>query len=417
MNTPFKNYLVRLEAAAKTLNLRNEVREKLSRPDNIIETTIEVETSKGGQKFPAYRVQFSNARGPYKGGIRFHPDADLDEVKALAAAMALKCATVGIPFGGAKGGVTFDPKAYTKEDIEVVSRAWAKSMMPHIGVDKDIPAPDVYTDGTIMAYVLDEYEKATGKSEPGVITGKPLSLGGSLGRDTATAQGGVYVLEQAIRAYKLKGKRVIVQGFGNAGANIAKILHGKGFKVVGLSDSKSAIVSKKGIDPVEVEAAKGERGTVADYYKDAAKLKKDGARILSNEELLEAETDILIPAALDNQIRGDNASRIKAKIVLELANGPTTPEADAILRDRGVVVVPDVLANAGGVTVSYFEWVQNRTGLYWTEKEVAEKLRPVMTNGFKEVFAVSRAKKVTLRDAAFLVAIRRMADALEARGV
>lgn len=409
-NTPFANYINRITKAGELLALSQEEVLALSTPDNVIEHDITIERDNGEKAtLPAYRVQFNNARGPYKGGIRFHPLADLDEVKALAAAMAIKCAVVGIPMGGGKGGVTFDPKTFSKKEIERVSRAWARAMAPHIGVDRDIPAPDVYTTPEIMSYMLDEYEKVVGRSEPGMITGKPIPLGGSLGRGIATAQGGMFVLEELIQVLgkNRNDMRVVVQGFGNAGYTMASILHKMGYIIVGVSDSKNAIYNTEGIDPEHVLKIKEEKGSVADV---------SNVQVLTNEELLVADCDILIPAALDNQLRIDNAGDVKAKIIIELANGPTTPEADAIFAEKGIILVPDVLANAGGVTVSYFEWVQNRQGYYWSEEEVETKLHPIMKKALQDIWMFSKEKNISLRDGAFALAVKRIVDALKLRG-
>lgn len=409
--TPFKNYSVNVEKAVALLGLPRDFVKKLTTPNRIIDKKISVTMDSGKKKtFQAYRVQFNNARGPYKGGIRFHPDADLDEVKALSAAMAVKCAVVGIPLGGGKGGVTCDPKNLSFREIEKISRAWAKVMTPFIGANKDIPAPDVYTNGQVMAYVLDEFEKITGKSEPGLITGKPISLGGSLGRDTATADGGAFVLDQLVKelGFNKKDLKVAVQGFGNAGATIAKILKSEGYKIVALSDSTGGIYNPNGLNPETLEVAKREKGSLQAAAGEAKRI--------TNEEILASDCDILIPAALDGVIHKDNAGSIKARIILELANGPTTPEADEILNLKGVTLVPDVLANAGGVTVSYFEWVQNTQNWYWTAKEVKERLKPIMIKSFEEVWNLSKAKKISLRDSAFAIGIGRIAEAMKSRG-
>jgi glutamate dehydrogenase/leucine dehydrogenase len=408
-NTPFANYITRVEKAGEVLGLSTAEVAALSTANNILEKDIEITRDNGAKEtLKAYRVQFNNARGPYKGGIRFHPAADLDEVKSLAAAMAIKCAVVGIPLGGGKGGVAFNPKEYSKKEIEQVSRAWARAMADYIGVDKDIPAPDVYTDGKVMSYILDEFEKINKRSEPGLITGKPLSIGGSEGRGTATAQGGAYVLAELLKVMgDTSKKRVAIQGFGNAGAHMANILHGMGHTIVAVSDSKNGIYNAEGLDPEKVMKVKMEKGSVADFT---------GAQVISNEELLTCDCDILVPAALDNQIREDNAGNIKAKIIIELANGPTTPAGDKILTDKGIILIPDVLSNAGGVTVSYFEWVQNRMGYYWTEEEVLEKLHPIMKKSFAEVWMMSKEKNLTPRDAAFAVAVKRIVEAMRDRG-
>lgn len=413
--TPFKNYQTNVAKVANILGLSDDDVKKLSTPNRIIKKKISIKLDNGKKKsFEAYRVQFNNARGPYKGGIRFHPEADIDEVKALAAAMAVKCAVVGIPLGGAKGGVTCDPKKLSAGELERISRAWGKVMAPHIGANKDIPAPDVYTTGQTMAYVLDEFEKFHGRSEPGMITGKPMSLGGSLGRDTATADGGAIVLRAILAAQNNKGViRLVIQGFGNAGATMAKIFYGQpNFKIVGLSDSRGGIYSAEGLDPNAVLKAKGAKGSVQDFASGKSNVKK-----ISNEELLTCDCDVLVPAALDGVLTKENAAAVKAKIVLELANGPTTPEADEILAKRKVTVLPDVLANAGGVTVSYFEWVQNTAGFYWTAEEVRVKLEPIMAKSFEEIWKIARDKKVTLREAAYILGIGRIVQAMKDRGL
>ncbi|KKR40617.1 MAG: Glutamate dehydrogenase [Parcubacteria group bacterium GW2011_GWB1_41_6] len=411
-NTPFQNYLKNLEKAAKILGLEEKYYQALKIPYRIIEKKIKIATDQGEEKeFNAYRVQFNNARGPYKGGIRFHPQADIEEVKALAAAMAIKTAVVNIPLGGAKGGVKINPKDFSETDIEKVARAWAREFSPYIGKDKDIPAPDIYTNPQIMAYMLDEFEKIVGHSEPGMITGKPLELGGSQGRNQATAQGGVYVLEELIKVLglKLEGLKIVVQGFGNAGYYVAILLYNLGCKIIAVSDSQGGIFKADGLNPEEVNRTKMEQGSVINFQ-------KQGIEKISNNEILELECDVLVPSALDNVIAKDNADKIKAKIVLELANGPTAPEADEVLFKKGLIVLPDVLANAGGVVVSYFEWVQNNSGFYWSEKEVLEKLQPIMVGAFKKVWNLSKEKNISLREAAFALAIGRIVKAMELRG-
>lgn len=408
-NTPFENIKKRIETAGQALGLDASMKKILLTPEYIIEKTLEVETAYGKESFPAYRVQFNNARGPYKGGIRFHHEADLQEVSALAAGMAIKCAVVGIPLGGAKGGVTIDPKKYNEIDLEKISRAFAREMAPYIGVDKDIPAPDVYTNAQVMAWMLDEYEKVIGKNEPGVITGKPIVLGGSLGRDTATAQGGVYILHEYLSHVEgsVKPKKVVVQGLGNAGYTVAKLLHEAGHTIVGVSDSSGGVWSEGGFDPKLVM-----------QNKEAGKKLGDGLKLnsVTNDELLLLPCDILVVAALDNQLREDNADKVRAKIVLELANGPTTPEADAVFENKGIIVIPDVLANAGGVTVSYFEWVQNRQQYYWSLEDVNVRLEKIMTDSLKEVFKYQKKHIVSLRSASYLLAVSRLAEATKLRG-
>ncbi len=408
-NTPFENIKKRIESAGQILGLDEATKKILLTPENIVETNLEIETSRGKESFPAYRVQFNNSRGPYKGGIRFHHEADLAEVSALAAGMAIKCAVVGIPLGGAKGGVTINPKNYTEADLEKVSRAFARVMAPHIGVDKDIPAPDVYTNGQVMAWMLDEYEKVIGKNEPGVITGKPIVLGGSLGRDTATAQGGVFVLEEYLKHIEgsVKPKKVVVQGLGNAGYTAAEILHKGGHTIIGVSDSSGGVWSEAGFDPALVMKNKEEGKKLGDGLK---------LNSVTNEELLLLPCDVLVVAALDNQLRADNAGEVKAKIILELANGPTTPEADTIFESKGIIAIPDVLANAGGVTVSYFEWVQNRQQYYWQLPEVQDKLKTIMVNSLHEVMNYQKKYMTSLRSASYLLAVGRLAEASKLRG-
>lgn len=423
MKTPFTTYKENLREASSVLGLSEADIRKLETPDRILEKTIRITRDSGEETaLPAYRVQFNNARGPYKGGIRFHPAADLEEVQALAALMAVKCAVVGIPLGGAKGGVTFDPKIYSKGEIERISRAFVREFSAHLGPDIDIPAPDVYTNPEIMAYMLDEYETISGASSPAMITGKPLSIGGSLGREAATSQGGAYVLEE-LREKLGKSRaqmRIAVQGFGNVGYHSARILHEMGYTIVALADSKGGIASEKGINPNLIYEAKHQGDSITSLYCEASvcdseKLTADSVRILTPEQVLAVECDVLIPAALDGVITGENAKDIQARVVLELANGPTTPEADAILEERGVLVVPDVLANAGGVTVSYFEWIQNRTGDRWSEKQVLEKLQPSMVEAFGAVWAMHTEKNLSLRMASFAVGISRILEAMHYR--
>ena len=421
--SPFEQIQSHIEKAAQALSLTDAEIEKLLTPYAVHKTKLNVETKKGKEIFEAYRVQFNNARGPYKGGIRFHHEANEDEVKALALAMAVKCAVVDIPLGGGKGGVVINPKEYDDDDIEKVARAYTRAMAPHIGVDQDIPAPDVYTNAQIMSWMLDEYEKITGKSEPGMITGKPIELGGSLGRNSATAQGGVYVLEEHVSNANIDrtSLRVAIQGFGNAGATMAKLLHDLGYRVVAVSDSKGTLYNPNGIDPIAVEKAKDERKAVTGLYCvgtvcDMEAMQRDGAEVMSAEAVLEVDCDVLIPAALDNAIRADNVGNVKATIIVELANNPITPEADATLFERGVTVIPDVLANAGGVTVSYFEWVQNRQQYYWSEQEVMVKLKEIMMRAFEPIALDASEKRISLREASYTLAVERIITAMRLRG-
>lgn len=407
--TPFEQIKLHVSKAADVLSLSESEKTRLLLPYAEHEAELTVETEFGKENFLSYRVQFNNARGPYKGGIRFHHEANRDEVSALAMAMAVKCAVVDIPLGGGKGGVVIDPKKYSEEDLEKVARAYTRAMGPYLGVDKDIPAPDVYTNAKIMAVILDEFEKIVGHSEPGMITGKPLELGGSVGRNTATAQGGLYVLEEYYQSQKdsLVGKRVAIQGFGNAGAVIASLLQDGGAIVVAVSDSKGTIHNQAGLHIEALKQVKHEHGHVTALT--------NGEK-LSPEAIYEIEADIFIPAALDNSVTLYNQAMIKASIILELANNPVTPEADKALFERGVLVIPDVLANAGGVTVSYFEWVQNRQQFYWNESEVNDRLKTIMTKAFKEVQMEASAKGSTLRESAYILGIERIVTAMRLRG-
>jgi glutamate dehydrogenase/leucine dehydrogenase len=423
-STPYTRFQTTLENVFEKIDLSAAERKLLNTPQAIHRDEIEIKRDNGKKEtFPAFRVQFNNARGPYKGGIRYHPDADLDEVKALAALMAIKTAVVGIPFGGGKGGVQCNPKELSKREVQEISRAYVRAFGKHLGADIDCPAPDVNTTPDIMAWMRDEYEKMTHTYAPAMITGKPLAYGGSLGRDTATARGGFFILQELTDRDALDPSelRVAIQGFGNAGAHMAHLLHGAGYTVVAVSDSQGGIYSSEGIDPVRIEKYKRKTGSVAgEYCKgsvcDIERMKMDGVRKISNEELLELPCDILIPAALDNVITDGNAKKIRAKLIIELANGPTTPEADAILEKRRVKIIPDVLANAGGVTVSYFEWVQGRSGEQWTAERVDLDLKRAMLAAFRAVRRTAYREKMTYREAAFAVGLRRIVEAMRVRG-
>lgn len=413
-NNPFEQVSEHISVAAKTLTLANTTLAKLLKPNFVRKDNLVIETSAGTQTFEAYRVQYDNARGPYKGGIRFHPQADESEVTALAATMAVKCAVVDIPFGGAKGGVVCDPKKMTLEDTEAVARAYTKVFSKYLGPDTDIPAPDVYTTPQIMAWMLDEYETMQGKNVPAFITGKPVALGGSLGRDTATAQGAVYVLEEYIKKndMNLAGLKVAIQGFGNAGATMAKLLYGHGCIIVAVSDSKGSLISEHGIDPLALEEFKSQGKSVVDFKTTQAGDYTDS----SSEAVLFVPCDVLIPAALDNVINLSNVEKVSAISIFELANNPVSTEAEEVLLKRNVDVIPDVLVNAGGVVVSYFEWVQNRQQWYWDEKTIRERLDEKMRLAFSQVFD-KKTLKTSYREAAYLLGIERIAKALELRGV
>ncbi|HYE23029.1 MAG TPA: Glu/Leu/Phe/Val dehydrogenase [Candidatus Paceibacterota bacterium] len=411
----FQYFQEHVSNAAKVLSLTSERAELLMTPDRVLRANLSIRMDDGSTaSFPAYRVQFNNARGPYKGGIRFHPEADEDEVSALAAMMAVKCAVVGIPLGGAKGGVAVDPKKLSKDEIHALARAYVRAFAEHVGPDQDIPAPDVYTNPEIMGVMLDEYEHIVGRSAPGMITGKPLSLGGSLGRDTATADGAIAVLKSLMQDRGLDPKtlRAGVQGAGNAGAQAAHLLYSMGMKVTALADSKGTLLVSDGMDVESVLAVKEAEGSVIH----AAPLQNEEGKILPADAVIIEGCDVLVPSALEEQITESNAKEVRAGIVLEVANGPTTPAADTILASEGVVVVPDVLANAGGVTVSYFEWIQNRTGHYWTRGEVKERLEGVMTKAYRDVADIAAERGITLREAAYVLGIERIDEAVRARG-
>ncbi|HEX9044364.1 MAG TPA: Glu/Leu/Phe/Val dehydrogenase [Candidatus Limnocylindrales bacterium] len=399
------------DLAADKLNLDPGLRRVLREPRRELTVHFPVHMDDGSvQVFTGFRVQHNLGRGPAKGGIRYHQDVSLDEVKALAMWMTWKCAVVGIPYGGGKGGVIVDPKKLSTKELEGLSRRFFTEISVLVGPERDIPAPDVNTTPQIMSWFMDTYSMHVGYTVPGVVTGKPISLGGSEGRNEATARGAVFTVVEAARelGLDLRGARVVVQGFGNAGSIAARLMAAEGSKVLAVSDSQGGIHNPNGLDIERVVAWKSEHGTVLGF---------PGAREVSNAEVLEIECDVLIPAALENQITAANAENIKAKIVAEAANGPTTPEADEILARRGIFLIPDILCNAGGVTVSYFEWVQDLNRDHWSEDVVNAKLREIMVRSFGEVIAMSRREQVHMRTAAYLVAVKRVADATALRGL
>lgn len=407
----YQEAVKQLEKAAECFKINEKILQTLKDPEKVLEADLEVKLDSGvKKKFKAFRVQHNSALGPTKGGIRFHPDVCLDEIEALAFWMTWKNAILALPYGGSKGGVACNPKELSKNELEKISRAYVKAFYKDLGPDKDIPAPDVYTDKQTMAWMSDEYDKLVGKHVPGAFTGKPVVLGGSEGREKATAQGGVYVLEEIVKkkGWGSKEITVAIQGFGNAGSFAAKILHELDYKIVAVSDSKGGAYSRRGIYPFEIQKHKDKTGSVVGA---------EGTTKISNEELLELNVDVLIPAALENQITKENADKIKAKVILELANGPVTREADQILNRKGILVVPDILANAGGVTVSYFEWVQNRMGYFWEEDEVLAKLKKKMVEATKSIWEYQERYCADLRTAAYLVGIKRLSQALSYRGV
>ncbi|MGE4371441.1 MAG: Glu/Leu/Phe/Val dehydrogenase [Xanthobacter sp.] len=407
-----ENALVRLDEAASHLTIDPDVIEKLKFPRETTKVRLMIRMDDGSRKsFLAWRCRYDDTRGPTKGGIRFHPDATDDEVETLAFWMTFKCAVMNLPYGGGKGAVQVDPRRLSKAELERLSRAYMQAFSRIIGPDRDIPAPDVYTNAMIMGWMADEYAQIVGRAEPAVITGKPIALGGSLGRGDATARGGFYLVRHLAEDLGLsKTMRVAVQGFGNAGQHIASLLAGDGHKIVAVSDSAGMVYSPEGLHVDMLLEAKANGLSVA------STAGKGGHELISHSELVSVDCDLLVPAALENMINAKNAESVKAKLVLELANGPVTPEADDILAKKGVVVLPDILANAGGVTVSYFEWVQNRQGYYWTEEEIHDRLRTITEREGRAIWNVSREKNVTMRTAAYVHALGRLAEAIEAHG-
>ena len=414
----YQDALDKLREAAKLGKIPPLVLELLKKPNKEINVFFPVKLDNGKTEiFKGYRVQHNNWRGPYKGGIRYHPMVNLDEIRALALWMTIKCAVVDIPFGGAKGGVEVDPKKLSRSELEALTRAYTKAIALDIGPTYDVPAPDVNTNAQIMGWMRDEYWKVTQDDSFNVVTGKEIKSGGIEGRDEATGLGGYLVLSGLMRKIKLpKNPTVAIQGFGNVGSNIAKYLFKNGFRIVALSDSKGGIYLNKGqFDVVAVIKCKKEGGSIAGCYCVNSvcgygnKLKFDG-RDVTNEEILELPVDILIPAALENVIGVKNAAKIKAKVVLEMANGPTTSKADKILSKRGTWVIPDILANSGGVTVSYFEWKQNNEGQKWDKPEVTRELTRIMNKAFVEVWQIAQDQKVSFRQAAYILALKRIAS-------
>jgi glutamate dehydrogenase (NAD(P)+) len=407
----FKIAQSQIDRAAKKMQLDPEVHLLLREPMRELQVSIPIKLDDGTPKvFRGFRIQYNDARGPGKGGIRYHPEETVDTVRALACWMTWKCATVDIPLGGAKGGIICDPKSMSSQELERLSRAYVDRVGMILGPEKDIPAPDVYTTPQIMAWMMDEYSKLRGYNTPGVITGKPIELGGSLGRGDATARGGLITLREAAKYLKLDlaKARVAIQGYGNAGsygASLTKDLEGS--TIVAVSDSKGGIYNPKGLDPAAVLRHKQKTGSVVNF---------PGSKFISNEELLELDVEVLYPSGLELVITEKNAANIKAQVVAELANGPTTPEADEILHKKGVFVIPDFLCNAGGVTVSYFEWVQNLYNHYWELEEVHQKLTRKMIKAFHDVLEISQKERVDMRTAAYILAMSRVVEAMKLRG-
>lgn len=398
-----------IKEALDKLGYPEQVYELLKEPIRVLTVRIPVRMDDGSVKvFTGYRAQHNDAVGPTKGGVRFHPDVTLDEVKALSIWMSIKCGIMDLPYGGGKGAIKCDPRKMSFRELERLSRGYVRAISQIVGPTKDIPAPDVFTNSQIMAWMLDEYSRIREFDSPAFITGKPLVLGGSRGRETATAKGVTFCIREAAkkRGINLEGARVIVQGFGNAGGYLAKFMHDAGAKVIAISDAYGALYDPDGLDIDYLLDRRDSFGTVTTLFKNT----------ISNKEMLELDCDILVPAAVANQITKENAPNIKAKIIVEAANGPTTYEATKILTERGILLVPDVLASAGGVTVSYFEWVQNNQGYYWSEEEVERKLEEMMVRAFENVYQTAQSRKVDMRLAAYMVGVRKMAEAARFRG-
>lgn len=409
MNDPFQNVLEQLNQVQKLIKIDPNIFAQLQSPQRVLEISIPVRMDNGSIKvFIGYRSQFNDARGPFKGGIRFHPGVNVSEVKALSAWMTWKTAVVNIPLGGGKGGVIVDPKSLSIGELERLSRGYMQAIFKFVGSNIDVPAPDVYTDAQVMSWMLDEYEKLAGSHQPGVITGKPLNLGGSLVRDYATAQGAFYVLHEAAKKMGLKkNATVAIEGFGNAGAHMAEILQKHGYKIIAVSDSKGATVNCLGLDIEKLKKHKEKTGSVVGY---------NGGQDIEAASCAMQDADIFIPSALENTITIENVEKIKAKLIVEVANGPITPEADQVLAKKNILVVPDILANAGGVVVSYFEQVQNAHGYYWKEKEVLEKLEEKMKDAFGRVWEEKMRHSTSMRMGAYVLAVKRVAEAMKNRG-
>ncbi len=403
--------LENFDTAADALGLDHDTREMIKYPERVLTVSVPVLMDDGHiHRFEAYRVQHSSVRGPAKGGIRYHPQVTLDEVKALATWMTWKCAVVNIPFGGAKGGVTCDPKHMSQHELERLTRRYTSGILPLIGPEQDIPAPDVYTNPQTMAWIMDTYSMTKGYAIPGVVTGKPISLGGSLGRNEATGRGVFYTVQSACEHLRLplKGAKVVVQGFGNAGSIAAQLLYEAGAKVIAVSDSRACILNRNGLNIPELMHMKALTGHVEGFPE---------SEPIAPADLLALECDILVPAALENTIHAENANSVRAKIVAEAANGPLTPAADRILERKNIFVIPDILCNAGGVTVSYFEWVQDEQHLFWEAQDVYDRLEKVMKNAFRDVLKIHVDKKVSMRIAANMLGISRVAEAVQIRGI
>jgi glutamate dehydrogenase (NADP+) len=415
----FEDASQKLEQALQYSAISEDAIERLKYPKSSVNVSIPVRMDDGSLKvFQGYRVRYDDTRGPTKGGIRYYPTVSMDEVQSLAFWMTFKCAALGLPFGGAKGGITLNPKELSKFELERLSRGYIDALADFIGPDLDIPAPDVYTNPMIMGWMMDQYSMIHRRITPAVVTGKPISMGGSLGRDAATAMGAFFVMEAMLPKFNIlrSNTTVAIQGFGNAGANLAEMLFQAGYKVVALGDSQGGIYSKDGLDVPSVRQFKESTRRVKAVYCEGSVCNIVDHEEISNEELLKLDVDILIPAALENQITEVNAADIQAKFIFEVANGPINFAGDKILNEKGIHVFPDILVNAGGVTVSYFEWVQNRMGFYWTLDEVNSRLKQKMVEETERIWALSQEKEISLRTAAYVHALNRLGEAVSARG-
>ena len=408
---PHKVALQQFDEAADFLDLEADLRENLRVPERWLTVNFPVKMDDGSIKmFMGHRVQHNTTRGPAKGGIRYHPNVTLDEVKALATWMTWKCAIVGIPFGGGKGGVTCNPKEMSMNELERLTRRFTSEISLIIGPERDIPAPDVYTNSQTMAWIMDTYSMTKGYCAPGIVTGKPLSIGGSLGRNEATGRGCVYSIIEACKhlGIDMNGSRVVIQGYGNAGSVVGKLIQEYGARIIAVSDTRGGIYCESGFDAQKVLEHKEKTGSVAGF---------EGTDSITNDELMALECEILVPAALENVLTRGNAGKVKTRVIAEAANGPTTPEADKVLFDNGVFVIPDIYSNAGGVTVSYFEWVQNIQQLFWTEKDVNMRLKNIMTEAFQQLIRLVDQHKIPMRLAAYALGVGRVAEALRVRGI
>ena len=410
-DSAWQTALTQFDNVSKIMLLSDDVRQLLRNFERILTVSIPVRLDNGSLSvFNGFRVQHNSSRGPYKGGVRYHPDLTLDDLKALAMEMTWKCSLVGVPFGGAKGGIICNPKTLSKDEIERLTRRFTYAIMPIIGIEKDIPAPDVNTNEQIMAWMMDTYSMNNGYCTPGIVTGKPVNIGGSLGRTDATGLGITFSIASAIKSKKInyKGLKVAIQGYGNVGSTVGKLLSEMGCKIVAVSSSKGGVYNPKGLN----------HNALMKYYKEQGSFENfPRAESITNEALLELPCDVLVPAALGNQITRENAGKIKAKLLVEGANGPTTLEADQILTERKIPVVPDILANAGGVIVSYFEWVQDVQCYFWCEHEVNARLKNLLDRSYEEVIRLSQERKVNLRTAALILAVKKVADAIQVRGL